>query len=43
MQESLQVDDNHVTKKIIFKFNEARWKSFEKNSRTMRNQRNSIT
>ena len=42
-QGSSQTDDNHVIKKTTFKFSEARWKSFEKNSRMMRSQRNSAT
>ena len=41
-QESSQTDDNYVTKKIIFKFSEVRWKLFKKNSRMMRNQRNNV-
>ena len=41
-QESSQADDNHITKKATFKFNETRWKSFEKDSRMMRNQRNNV-
>ena len=43
MQESSQTDDDHVTKKTIFKFSETRWKSFKKDSRMMRSQRNNIT
>ena len=41
-QESSQIDDNHVTKWTIFKFSEVRWKSFEKDSRMMRSQRNNV-
>ena len=42
-QRSSQADDNHVTKWTIFKFSEIRWKSFKKDSRMMRSQRNNAT
>ena len=41
-QESSQTDDNHVTKKTVFKFSEAWWKSFKKNSRIMQSQCNNV-
>ena len=42
MQESSQIDDNHVTKCATLKFSEARWKLFKKDSRMMRSQRNNV-
>ena len=37
-----QTDNNHVIKNAIFKFSETRWKSFKKDSRMMRSQRNNV-
>ena len=42
-QRSSQINDNHVTKWTIFKFNKTRWKLFKKDSRMMRSQHNNVT
>ena len=42
MQESSQINNNHVTKKTTFKFNEIWWKLFKKDLRMMRNQHNNV-